>query len=85
MVVLLGLGASAAVIYAGVVGAFGLRAAAAAVAVALAIAALSFHQARPGPARGLQPLPEDGFGPVVVRAPRAAEAAGAPARRSDAA
>lgn len=86
LVVLLGLGATAGVLAASALGAFGPVLAVATAAAACGIAVLSYRQAGRGVvAEPLAPLADDFTGPVVIDAPRASAMAPAPVSHTDAA
>lgn len=86
LVVLLGLGASLGVLGASALGVFTPLLAIAAAAAACCIAVISYRQAGRGVvAEGLAPLADDFTGPVIIDAPRAAEAAGQAITHHDAA
>lgn len=83
---MLGVGASAGVIVAGAFGVLTPLAAIGALVAACGIAVVSYHQAGRGVvAEGLAPLADDFSGPVLIDAPRAADAPGHSVGRTDAA
>lgn len=86
LVVMLGLGASAGVLGAGALGALTPLVAIGALVAACGIAIVSYHQAGRGVvAEGLAPLAGDFSSPVVIDAPRAADAPDRTVGRTDAA